>query len=68
MKSNEECPPLDLDRAFPTSPEDCAALRRRPLAGPTSFEDYLRFLANFQVPQDVLRARRGPRGEERFTL
>jgi hypothetical protein len=69
MRSDARSEPLDLERDLPTSAADVVALRRARELGRLATQDYLRFLkALGPVSPDTLRARRGPRGREPFTL
>ena len=63
MSSSDFRAEIDLERDHPTTREDVAAQRR--LAHPRlDFAAYLRFLEVFPLPSwEVLRGRRGPRGE-----
>jgi hypothetical protein len=50
------------------TPADNAALREASRPRPMSPADYEKFLAQFTIPYEALRARKGPCGPERFTL
>ena len=69
MNSAKPSTPLDLEVGLRTRPEDVLALRRAKHRRPMSLEAYIAFLLQFQDPPvDVLRARRGPRGDRPFEL
>lgn len=69
MNSERSSTPLDLEAGLRTRPEDVLALRRARRGRPVSLDDYLAFLRQFEdPPADVLRGRRGPRGERPFEL
>jgi hypothetical protein len=70
MKSCKKKYLLDLERDIPTMPEDCAALRECRRRGGMPTDDYFRFLEVFAdfFPPHLLRAKRGPMGNEMFTL
>jgi len=69
MKSVRPGKPLDLDSDLPTTKDDVEALRRLRQTPRLTFEEYLRFLAQFeQPPTEDLRKRRGPRGDRPFEL
>lgn len=67
MSFSARSPPLDLEAGLRTTSADTAALRRSRSSGPVDPQDFLDFLAQFETHADLLRARRGPRGEP-FTL
>jgi hypothetical protein len=61
--------PIDLEAGLRTRPEDVAALRRAARSTALSLEEYLDFLATLgDPPHEVLKARRGPRGDRPFEL
>lgn len=67
--SNDSRDAFDLERDLPTTAEDLAALKRLRGVPRLDGEGYLRFLASFEPPShEELRSRRGPRGEEPFSL
>ncbi len=69
MISARSSTPLDLEAGLRTRPEDVQALRRARRGRPMSLDEYLAFLRQFEdLPADVLRARRGPRGDRPFEL
>jgi hypothetical protein len=69
MSCAESPAPIDLEAGLRTRPEDIAALRRAARPRNLSLEEYLDFLAKMGEPScEVLRARRGPRGERPFQL
>jgi len=69
MNSARSSMPLDLEAGLRTRPEDVLALRRARGGKAMSLAEYLDFLRQFEdSPPDVLRARRGPRGERPFEL
>ena len=60
---------FDLERDLPTTAEDVVALQRLRGVPALDGEGYLRFLASFEpLSAAQLRARRGPGGEEPFSL
>jgi hypothetical protein len=63
VTSNDSADRLALNRGLPTTAADVAALRRLGAPRPIDLEAYLRFLqAIGDVPADLLRTRRGPKG------
>ena len=70
MKTSNDSPKaLDLERDLPTTAEDVAALKRLRGIPRLDGEGYLRFLASFEPPSHAeLRSRKGPWGEEPFSL
>jgi hypothetical protein len=67
--SNDSREAFDLERDLPTTAEDVAALKRLRRVSGLDGEGYLRFLASFEPPSHAqLRSRKGPRGEEPFSL
>jgi hypothetical protein len=69
MRSRARSERLDLARDLPTTAEDNEALRRAKTARAPDLEDYLRFLEQLPLPTShELRAKRGPRGDQPFTL
>jgi len=69
MSSNEGLDALDLDRDLPTTPRDVEALRACRYVPRLDFEAYLELLESMgPPPDDELRRRKGPRGEEVFEV
>jgi hypothetical protein len=69
MNSAKPTTPLDLEAGLLTRPEDVEALRLARRGKAMSLAEYLDFLRQFEdPPPDVLRARRGPRGDRPFEL
>jgi hypothetical protein len=69
MKSSGSRELLDLERDLPTTAEDTAALRRLREMTRLTFDEYFRFLAEFEPPPaEALRSRRGPRGDRLFEV
>ena len=61
-------PAAGLELSLEVSAADASALRAASAPKRVAPADYARFLAQFSVSQESLRARRGPCGSERFTL
>jgi hypothetical protein len=69
MNSAKPSTPLDLEAGLLTRPEDVQALRQARRGKAMSLSEYLDFLRQFDdPPADVLRTRRGPRGDRPFVL
>ncbi len=69
MSFAEPSAPIDLEAGLQTRPEDIAALRRAARHRALSLEEYMDFLAALGDPlHEILRARRGPRGDRPFEL
>jgi hypothetical protein len=67
--SNDSRDAFDLERDLPTTLEDVAALKRLRGVPGLDGKGYVRFLASFEPPSSAeLRSRKGPRGEEPFSL
>jgi len=69
-KSKKTSKLLDLERDLPTTPEDVVALRRGETMARGSSVDYLDFLQSAArlVDESPRRERKGPQGDEPFTL
>ncbi|MEQ8767724.1 MAG: hypothetical protein RL885_27730 [Planctomycetota bacterium] len=69
MSSNDAADRLDLDRDLPTTERDVEALRACRTLPRLDLEAYLAFLeAMGPLPQEELRKRRGPRGDQVFEV
>ena len=66
--TTSSAPAAGLELSLEVSPADVVELRRAAAARPVLPADYGRFLAQFRVSHEALRARPGPCGDERFTL
>ncbi len=67
-KSKENPELLDLSRVLPTSARDVAALRKLRNLPKMDMAAYLEFLASIPACRESLRLRKGPAGDEPFTL
>ena len=69
MSSEESSVPIDFEAEIRTTQKDVLALRKARQMAPMSPDVSLAFLAGFDAAsQDVLRKRRGPRGDVLFRL